>query len=79
MSSVVLLIIYAIGTRYYTNVPLPTDLLGYSYFLSAYVGHFGFLAIAAWLLIALPISLVIPNQWLARTLITLASIFIVAS
>jgi len=77
MSSVVLLIIYAIGTRYYTNVPLPSDFLGYSYFISAYLGHFGFLAILAWLFIALPISLIIPNQWLARALITLAAISIV--
>lgn len=55
-----------IGTRYITQSPWPETLLGQFYLLVSWVGHFGFLVFALYLLILFPLTFVLPTQRLFR-------------
>ena len=70
-SLICLVIGYGIAFRYFQSASLPTDLLGLSYLSSAFLGHFGLLAILLWALVCAPLALLLPNQKIARILITL--------
>lgn len=55
-----------IGTRYITQSPWPDTLLGQFYLALSWVGHFGFLVFALYLLILFPLTFVIPSRKLFR-------------
>lgn len=66
-----LLLFYAIGFRYFIHAALPSDLLGTIYLVTAFMGHFAFLAFSLWLLILAPLSFISPNKKLAQTIISI--------
>lgn len=55
-----------IGTRYITQSPWPETLLGQFYLALSWVGHFGFLVFALYLLVLFPLTFVIPSRKLFR-------------
>ncbi|ROV58184.1 DUF3413 domain-containing protein [Vibrio ponticus] len=55
-----------IGTRYITQSPWPETLLGQLYLAVSWVGHFGFLVFAVYLLVLFPLTFVIPSRKLFR-------------
>ena len=72
-----LLLVYLIGVRYFTQIPMPDSPLGYSYLVTAYIGHFGFLAMLFWVFTSLPICIVSPHKNLSKALILIANILII--
>lgn len=59
-----------IGTRYITQSPWPDTLLGQCYLAISWVGHFGFLVFALYLLILFPLTFIVPSRKLFRLLAT---------
>lgn len=55
-----------IGTRYITQSPWPETLLGQFYLALSWVGHFGFLVFALYLLVLFPLTFIIPSRKLFR-------------
>lgn len=55
-----------IGTRYIIQSEWPETFLGQLYLALSWIGHFGFLVFALYILILFPISFVIPSQRLMR-------------
>ncbi|PKF50993.1 hydrolase, partial [Enterovibrio nigricans] len=55
-----------LGTRYIAQSGWPETLLGQTYQLLTWLGHFGFLVFAVYILIIFPASFVIPSQRLMR-------------
>ncbi|OOE99210.1 DUF3413 domain-containing protein [Salinivibrio sp. IB643] len=55
-----------LGTRYISQSGWPDTLLGQSYLIFNWVGHFGFLVFALYILIIFPASFIIPSQRLMR-------------
>ncbi|MFB9133683.1 DUF3413 domain-containing protein [Vibrio sp. AK197] len=55
-----------IGTRYIAQSPWPETLLGQFYLAVSWVGHFGFLVFAIYLLILFPLTFLIPSRKLFR-------------
>ncbi|CAH0525480.1 DUF3413 domain-containing protein [Vibrio hippocampi] len=55
-----------IGTRYIVASPWPETLLGQFYLLTSWIGHFGFLVFALYLLILFPLTFVTPARKLFR-------------
>ncbi|MCG9597024.1 DUF3413 domain-containing protein [Vibrio sp. Isolate25] len=55
-----------IGTRYITQSPWPDTLLGQFYLAVSWVGHFGFLVFALYLLVLFPLTFLIPSRKLFR-------------
>ncbi|MGF1708861.1 DUF3413 domain-containing protein [Enterovibrio baiacu] len=55
-----------LGTRYIAQSGWPETLLGQTYQLLTWIGHFGFLVFAVYILIIFPASFIIPSQRLMR-------------
>ncbi|USP05895.1 DUF3413 domain-containing protein [Vibrio sp. LQ2] len=55
-----------IGTRYIAQSPWPDTFLGQFYLTMSWVGHFGFLVFAIYLLILFPLTFLIPSRTLFR-------------
>ncbi|MGO1295993.1 MAG: DUF3413 domain-containing protein [Vibrio sp.] len=55
-----------IGTRYIAQSPWPETFLGQLYLSVSWVGHFGFLVFALYLLILFPLTFVIPSRSVFR-------------
>ena len=55
-----------IGTRYISQSPWPETLLGQTYLAISWVGHFGFLVFALYILILFPLTFIIPAKALFR-------------
>ncbi|SJL82451.1 DUF3413 domain-containing protein [Vibrio palustris] len=55
-----------IGTRYIAQSPWPDTFLGQLYLSVSWVGHFGFLVFALYLLILFPLTFVIPSRSVFR-------------
>ncbi|MDG3088620.1 DUF3413 domain-containing protein [Vibrio hannami] len=55
-----------IGTRYITQSPWPDTLLGQSYLALSWIGHFGFLVFALYLLILFPLTFIVLSRKLYR-------------
>lgn len=55
-----------IGTRYIAQSPWPETFLGQLYLVVSWVGHFGFLVFALYLLILFPLTFLLPSQRLFR-------------
>ncbi len=55
-----------IGTRYITQSPWPETLLGQFYLAMSWVGHFGFLVFALYLLVLFPLTFLVPSRKLFR-------------
>ncbi|MEZ9522944.1 DUF3413 domain-containing protein [Enterovibrio norvegicus] len=55
-----------LGTRYIAQSGWPETLLGQTYQLFTWIGHFGFLVFAVYILIIFPASFIIPSQRLMR-------------
>ncbi|MEF1174476.1 DUF3413 domain-containing protein [Vibrio sinaloensis] len=55
-----------IGTRYITQSPWPETLLGQFYLAMSWVGHFGFLVFAIYLLVLFPLTFLVPSRKLFR-------------
>ncbi|MGR5179141.1 DUF3413 domain-containing protein [Vibrio parahaemolyticus] len=57
-----------IGTRYIAASPWPDTLFGQIYLLSSWIGHFGFLVFALYLLVLFPLTFIVPSRKLFRLL-----------
>ncbi len=55
-----------IGTRYITQSPWPETFLGQLYLTVSWVGHFGFLVFALYLLVLFPLTFILPSRKLFR-------------
>ncbi|MBW3696470.1 DUF3413 domain-containing protein [Vibrio sp. T187] len=55
-----------IGTRYITQSAWPDTLLGQFYLAVSWVGHFGFLVFALYLLVLFPLTFILPSRKLLR-------------
>ncbi|PQJ39767.1 hydrolase [Vibrio campbellii] len=55
-----------IGTRYIVQSPWPETLMGQFYLSVSWVGHFGFLVFALYLLVLFPLTFVLPSRKLFR-------------
>ncbi|EKO3804453.1 DUF3413 domain-containing protein [Vibrio harveyi] len=55
-----------IGTRYIVQSPWPETLMGQFYLAVSWVGHFGFLVFALYLLVLFPLTFVLPSRKLFR-------------
>lgn len=55
-----------IGTRYIVQSPWPETLLGQFYLAVSWVGHFGFLVFALYLLILFPLTFLVPSRAIFR-------------
>ncbi len=55
-----------IGTRYISQSPWPETLLGQTYLVLSWVGHFGFLVFALYILVLFPLTFVLPFKQLFR-------------
>ncbi|MCC4223926.1 DUF3413 domain-containing protein [Vibrio campbellii] len=55
-----------IGTRYIVQSPWPETLMGQFYLAMSWVGHFGFLVFALYLLVLFPLTFVLPSRKLFR-------------
>lgn len=55
-----------LGTRYISQSGWPETLLGQTYLILNWIGHFGFLVFALYILIIFPASFIIPSQRLMR-------------
>lgn len=55
-----------IGTRYIVQSPWPETLLGQFYLAISWVGHFGFLVFALYLLVLFPLTFALPSRKLFR-------------
>lgn len=55
-----------IGTRYIVQSPWPETLLGQFYLAVSWVGHFGFLVFALYLLVLFPLTFILPSRKLFR-------------
>ncbi len=55
-----------IGTRYIVQSPWPETFLGQCYLAISWVGHFGFLVFALYLLVLFPLTFVLPSRKLFR-------------
>ncbi|TWD40492.1 hypothetical protein FB440_105208 [Vibrio crassostreae] len=55
-----------IGTRYITQSAWPETLLGQFYLAASWVGHFGFLVFALYLLVLFPLTFILPSRKLLR-------------
>ena len=73
------LIQLVIGLKYLTGFSFPQDALGGIYTVSAYVGHFLFLSYAAWMVVILPLTLLIPRKKVIVPLAIFWSAFILAA
>lgn len=62
-----------IGTRYIAESPWPDSFVGQVYLFSSWVGHFGFLIFALYVLLLFPLTFLIPNYKLFRIVGVLAS------
>ncbi|MGL6259200.1 DUF3413 domain-containing protein [Vibrio sp. WXL210] len=62
-----------IGTRYIAQSPWPESLLGQLYLAISWVGHFGFLVFALYLLVLFPLTFLVPSKKLFRLLTVLFS------
>ncbi|MDR9826259.1 DUF3413 domain-containing protein [Vibrio sp. FNV 38] len=62
-----------IGTRYIVQSPWPESLLGQFYLAISWVGHFGFLVFALYLLVLFPLTFIIPSRKLFRLIAVLFS------
>ncbi|MFC5078172.1 Inner membrane protein YejM [Vibrio thalassae] len=57
-----------VGTRYIAASPWPDTLLGQLYLLTSWIGHFGFLVFALYLLVLFPLTFIVPSRKLFRLL-----------
>ncbi|PAR30246.1 DUF3413 domain-containing protein [Vibrio metoecus] len=57
-----------IGTRYISQSPWPETLIGQLYLVLSWVGHFGFLVFALYLLVLFPLTFLVPSRSLFRFL-----------
>ncbi len=57
-----------IGTRYIAQSPWPETLLGQTYLVLNWVGHFGFLVFGFYILVLFPLTFITPSQRLMRIL-----------
>lgn len=57
-----------IGTRYITQSPWPETVLGQFYLSLSWIGHFGFLVFAIYLLVLFPLTFIVPSRKLFRLL-----------
>ncbi|KFA96576.1 MULTISPECIES: DUF3413 domain-containing protein [Vibrio] len=57
-----------VGTRYIAASPWPDTLLGQIYLLTSWIGHFGFLVFALYLLVLFPLTFIVPSRKLFRLL-----------
>ncbi|BCN23647.1 DUF3413 domain-containing protein [Vibrio alfacsensis] len=55
-----------IGTRYIVQSPWPETLMGQFYLAVSWVGHFGFLVFALYLLVLFPLTFILPSRKLFR-------------
>lgn len=55
-----------IGTRYIVQSPWPETLMGQFYLAASWVGHFGFLVFALYLLVLFPLTFILPSRKLFR-------------
>jgi membrane-anchored protein YejM (alkaline phosphatase superfamily) len=55
-----------IGTRYIASSPWPDTLLGQFYLFASWIGHFGFLVFALYLLVLFPLTFIVPSRKLFR-------------
>lgn len=55
-----------IGTNYITDSPWPETLLGQLYLVLSWVGHFGFLVFALYILVIFPLTFIVPSRKLFR-------------
>ncbi len=55
-----------VGTRYISQSPWPETLLGQFYLAVSWVGHFGFLVFALYLLVLFPLTFIVPSRKLFR-------------
>ncbi|MGF1901543.1 DUF3413 domain-containing protein [Aliivibrio sifiae] len=63
-----------IGTRYISQSPWPETLLGQTYLVLNWIGHFGFLVFGFYILVLFPLTFVTPSQRLMRVLsVTIAT------
>ena len=63
-----------IGTRYISQSPWPETLLGQTYLVLNWVGHFGFLVFGFYILVLFPLTFITPSQRLMRILsVTIAT------
>lgn len=57
-----------IGTRYISQSPWPETLLGQTYLVLNWIGHFGFLVFGFYILVLFPLTFITPSQRLMRVL-----------
>lgn len=57
-----------IGTRYISQSPWPETLLGQTYLVLNWIGHFGFLVFGFYILVLFPLTFITPSQRLMRIL-----------
>ena len=63
-----------IGTRYISQSPWPETLLGQTYLVLNWIGHFGFLVFGFYILVLFPLTFITPSQRLMRILsVTIAT------
>ncbi|EDP58170.1 DUF3413 domain-containing protein [Vibrio sp. AND4] len=55
-----------IGTRYIVQSPWPDTLMGQFYLAASWIGHFGFLVFALYLLVLFPLTFILPSRKLFR-------------
>lgn len=72
-----LLLVWAVALRYTPYLEVPDDLLGISYLIVTWIGHFGLLALLAWLPLGL-VSLFLPRRvlWLPAALMATAGLWL---
>ncbi|WP_375750694.1 DUF3413 domain-containing protein [Vibrio sp. HN007] len=64
-----------IGTRYITQSPWPETFLGQTYLALSWIGHFGFLVFALYLLILFPLTFIVLSRKLYRLIaVTFATV-----
>jgi len=57
------LVAYLVSARYLPFIQV-SEVHSILYLVLAYVGHFGFFAVLAWMLVFIPLSIAIPRRWL---------------
>jgi hypothetical protein len=57
-----------IGSRYISQSPWPETLLGQTYLVLNWIGHFGFLVFGFYILVLFPLTFITPSQRLMRVL-----------
>ena len=56
------LLLALVGLRYLGDYPWPADAIAQVYTVLAYASHFAWLGVAPWLLVALPVTLLVPSR-----------------